>query len=146
MVLNTINNDISADYAGPADKKVEEVFGNNTLCMFIQGGGGNINPMFMTDDKGFRKINGKVQTDFSYIETMDNLLADEVIETAKRLSPKKNEKASLKAMSDSLSFTGRFDKKLTYNMHFTTVLINDDIAIATMQGEPFVMRDEPVPK
>jgi len=44
----------------------------------------------------------------------------------------------LKTKCDSLKFVGRFDKNRKFNVHFTTVLINDDIAIATFPGEPFV--------
>ncbi|MCK4965837.1 hypothetical protein KAS50_02335 [bacterium] len=141
-VVNGHTVQISADYPGVAARKVEETFGNNALCMFIQGGAGDINPMFQTDDRGFREGNKDKdyipQTDFGQIETMGTLLADEVIETAKRLSPKENEKAALKAISDSLKFKGRFDKDINFDIHITTVLINNDIVIATFPGEPFV--------
>jgi len=129
-VTNAHNDEISADYPGPATRKVEEALGNNIICMFIQGGAGDINPLFRNGPN--------TPTDYGRIEKMGALLANEVIKVVKSLPPQSNEKTTLKAMCDSLKFTGRFDKKLTYNMHFTTVLINDDIGIATMPGEPFV--------
>ena len=129
-VTNAHNDEISADFPGPAARKVEEALGNNTICMFVQGGAGDINPLF--------RNGSKPPTDYGRIEKMGTLLANEVIKVVKSLSPQTNEKTTLKAMCDSLKFTGRFDKELVYNMHFTTVLINNDIAIATMAGEPFV--------
>lgn len=132
---------VSADYPGIAMKKVEEAFGGNTVCMFIQGGAGNVNPMFQTDDNG--TLNGKPEgyiptTDFTMIEKMGALLANEVIAKAKELRPVAEEKAGIKAVSDSLLFTGRFDKEVKYNVHITTLLVNDKIAIAAFPGEPFV--------
>ena len=47
-VVNGINYDISADYPGVAARMVEEEFGDNTICMFVQGGAGDINPMFLS--------------------------------------------------------------------------------------------------
>ena len=129
-VTNAHNDEISADYPGPATRKVEEALGNNTICMFVQGGAGDINPLFRNGPKP--------PTDYGRIEKMGALLANEVIKVVKSLPPQTNEKITLKAMSDSLKFTGRFDKEVIYNMHFTTILINDDISIATMLAEPFV--------
>jgi len=104
--------------------------------MFVQGGAGDINPMFRSPSR--KGPNDETQTDYGRMGKMGSLLADEVIEVAKFLSPKIREKISLKAMSDSLQFTRRFDKEHIFNIHFTTVLINDDIAIATFLGEPLV--------
>ena len=135
-VANGINYDISADYPGAAAGKVEEAFGNNTICMFVQGGAGDINPMFMSPHR--KGPDDETQTDYGPMERMGSLIADAAVRVAKGLSPELREKASLKAISDSLTFIGRFDKNLTYNIHFTTVLINDKIAIATLQGEPLI--------
>ena len=134
-VVNTINYDISADYPGAATRIVEETFGNNTMCMFVQGGAGDINPLFRSP---YRGPDGDPPTDYTQKEKMGAILANEVIKVVKSIPTQINEKTSLEALCDSLKFTGRFDKSLTYNMHFTTVLINDDIAIATMLAEPFV--------
>ena len=135
-VTNYTNYDISADYPGPAVKKVEEAFGNNTICMFVQGGAGDINPMFQSPDRN--GPNDENQTDYSHMEKMGSVLAYEVINLAKSLSPELREKISLIAMSDSLEFTKRFDKEHIFNIHFTTVLINNDIAIASFLGEPLI--------
>jgi hypothetical protein len=41
-------------------------------------------------------------------------------------------------MNDSLKFTGRFDKDAALGFQFSTILIDDEIVIATFSGEPFV--------
>jgi hypothetical protein len=135
-VVNGHNLEISADYPGIAMKKVEEAFGDNTTCMFILGGAGDINPLFMTQRRD--KVDDDPTTDYTQIEKMGTLLADQVIETAKSLSPADNKEASLKVMSDSLSFTGRFKKEREFDIRIITMLINDDIAIAASSGEYFV--------
>ena len=135
--VNRQNYEISADYPGFATRKVEEAFGNNTICMFIQGGAGDIAPMFKSPHSR-KSPDDEVQTDYSRMEKMGSLLAYEAIKAAKSLTPQVNDKIKLKAISDSLKFTGRFNKELKFNVHITTVLINDDIAIASFPGEPFV--------
>jgi len=130
------NYEFSADYVGAATRKVEETFGSNTICMFAQGGAGDMNPLFMSRRR--KSADDDSPIDYESMEKMGTLLSNEVIKVVKSLSSKTNEQTTLKAMYDSLKFTGRFDKNLTFNMHFTTVLINDDIAIVTMPGEPFI--------
>jgi neutral ceramidase len=132
-VVNGINYDISADYPGVAAKIVEEKFGNNTICMFVQGGAGDINPMFMSEH-----VKDGIETDYGMIEKTGTILGNEVIALTNSLSPRIRGEVSLKAISDSLEFTKRFDKDHIFNIHFTTVLINNDIAIASFLGEPLV--------
>jgi len=132
-VANGINYDISADYPGVAARLVEEEFGNNTICMFVQGGAGDINPMFMS-----AHTKDEIETDYGMIEKAGTMLGNEVIALTNSLSPRIRGEASLKAMSDSLEFTKRFDKDYIFNIHFTTVLINNDIAIASFLGEPLI--------
>jgi len=135
-VVNFVNYEISADYPGAATKKVEDEFGKNTVCMFVQGGGANIDPLFMNLPRN--GPNDTVKTDYGLKEKMGGILANEVIKVVKSLQRPSDGETTLKAMCDSLKFTGRFDKTINYNMHFTTILINNSIAIATMFSEPFV--------
>ena len=134
-VANSQNMELSADYPGVAVKNVEEAYGGNTIGIFINGASGNIAPLFKSPN--FDQ-NGKPFTDYSQIEKMGELLADYVLNISRDLSGSGNDPASIKVIHDSIKFTGRFNKKLTYNLHFATVLINDKIAIATFPGEPFV--------
>jgi len=132
-VVNGINYDISADYPGVAARLVEEEYGDNTICMFVQGGAGDINPMFMSPH-----VRDGFETDYGMIEKTGSILGNEVIALTNSLSPKTRGEVSLKAMSDSIQFTKRFDKEHIFNVHFTTVLINNDIAIASFLGEPLI--------
>jgi len=135
-VANLQNLEISADFCGVATSKVEEAFGENLMCMYMQGAAGDINPLFMSDIVDEKGVH--IKTDFTRMETMGGLLAGKAIEIAKNLSPGKDEKSSMKIMADSLKFTGRFNKKAVFNIHITTILLNGKIAIAASPGEYFV--------
>ena len=69
---------------------------------------------------------------------MGLLLAVEAIKLTESLTPKKGDDAELKFMTDSLKFTGRFDKTVKFNIYVSTIMINKDIVIATFPGEPFI--------
>lgn len=133
--VNARNYEISADYPGIAASLVEKEFGDQTISMFVNGGSGNIAPLFRSEKS---TPSGDPPTDYSQIEKMGTLLADNVITLAQELRPADTDVASLKVMTDSLTFSGRFNTDLRYDIHFTTVLINDKISIATFPGEPFV--------
>jgi neutral ceramidase len=127
---------LSADYPGVATRIVEDAFNKEAVCLFIEGGAGNIAPLFKTP--GRKSADDPVQTDYNLIERMGKLLAIEAVKLAKSIRPEPDDKADLKYISDSLNFTGRFDKTAKFNVHFSTILINNRIAIATFPGEPFI--------
>ena len=127
---------ISADYPGVACRLVEEAFGKKANCLFIEGAAGNIAPLFKTP--GRDGPDDPFQTDYSLIERMGKLLAIETIKLTESLTPKAKDEADIKYMTDSLKFTGRFDKSIGFNIYFSTILINDNIVIATFPGEPFI--------
>jgi pimeloyl-ACP methyl ester carboxylesterase len=131
-----LNYAISADYPGAATRKVEEAFGTNVNCLFVQGAGGNIESLIISSRR--TGPDDPFQTDYSTIERVGGLLAYETVKLAKTLSPKPGDKTTIKRMDDSLKFTGRFDKDASYDIHISTILINDDIVIATIPGEPFI--------
>jgi neutral ceramidase len=54
------------------------------------------------------------------------------------LGPAARTETTIRHMNDSLKFTSRFDKDAAFGVHFSTILINDEIEIATFPGEPFV--------
>jgi hypothetical protein len=127
---------ISADYPGAATRKVEEAFGDGLNCLFVQGAGGNIESLIISSrrtgpDDPFR-------TDYGTIERVGGLLAHETIKLARSLSPPAREGTTIRYKNDSLKFSGRFDKDAAFDVHFSTILINDDIVIATFPGEPFI--------
>lgn len=127
---------ISADYPGVAARKVEESFGTNLTCLFVQGAAGNIESLIISSRR--TGPNDPFQTDYSAIDRVGGLLAYETVKLAKSLSPKAADKTTIKRLDDSLRFNGRFDKDANFDLHISTILINDDIVIATVPGEPFV--------
>jgi hypothetical protein len=127
---------ISADYPGVAARKVEEAFGTNCTCLFVQGAGGNIESLIISSRR--TGPDDSFQTDYNAIERVGGLLAYETVKLAKTLNPKPESKTTIRRMNDSLKFTGRFDKNANFDIHISTLLINDDIVIATVPGEPFV--------
>ena len=127
---------ISADYPGAATRKVEEAFGGGLNCLFVQGAGGNIESLIISSRR--TGPDDPFQTDYSTIERVGGLLAYETIKLARSLSPPARKETTIRYMNDSLKFTGRFDKNAAFDVHFSTILINDDIVIATFPGEPFI--------
>jgi neutral ceramidase len=127
---------ISADYPGVACRKVEEAFGNKVNCLFVQGAGGNIESLQISSRRS--GPNDPFQTDYAPMERTGALLAHEVVKLAKTLTPAAGDKTEIKYMEDSVNFTGRFDKTLHYNVHLSTILINNNIVIAACPGELFV--------
>ena len=127
---------ISADYPGVAARKVEEAFGGKLNCLFVQGAGGNIESLIISSRR--TGPDDPFQTDYTTIERVGGLLAYETVKLARTLSPKAGNETTIKRMNDSLTFTGRFDKSAHFDVHISTILINDDIVIATCPGEPFI--------
>jgi hypothetical protein len=129
VVLGPDNRLISADYPGALARRIEREL-DGALCLFTQGGAGDINPYL---DKQPVAENG-----FGEAEKMGNALADAALKIALRLKPQTNENARLLAATELLSFRDRWDSQKTLRVGLTTLLIDDQIAIATMPGEPFV--------
>ena len=136
---------VSADYPGVASRKVEEAFNNQVNCLFIQGAGGNIEALQISSRR--KGPEDPFQTDYAPMERTGELLAFQTVRLAKSLSPATapatpvtgaTTNSPLQLLEDSVHFTGRFNKKLDYNVHLSTILINNNIAIAACPGELFV--------
>jgi neutral ceramidase len=125
---------VSADYPGIACRKVEEAFGNQVTCLFVQGAGGNVESLQISSRR--KGPDDPFQTDYAPMVRTGELLAFQAIKLAKSLSPSTGGQ-DIRFMEDSLHFTGRFDTKLDYTVHLSTLLINKDIAIAACPGELF---------
>lgn len=123
---------VSADYPGVACKKVEEAFDNRVNCLFIQGAGGNVEPLMISSRR--TGPDDPFQTDYRPMERTGELLADETITLAQNLHPTD---ASMQLSEDSLTFTGRFNKTLHIPVHLSTLILNGDIVIAACPGELF---------
>jgi hypothetical protein len=130
------NFEISGDYVGYATKYTEEAFDNTINCLFVQGGGGNQAPLFK--DGGRKSPDDPRPSNYDLIDRMGKLLSIEAVKLTKELYPNPNDAAKIELRADSLFFTGRYDKKLDYNVHFSVIAINSRYVIATVPGEPFI--------
>jgi neutral ceramidase len=130
---------VSADYPGVACRKVEEAFGRGVNCLFVQGAGGNIESLQISSRR--KGPDDPFQTNYLPMERTGELLAYQVIKLAKSLgteAPPAADTPVLRYMEDSLHFTGRFNKKMDLNVHLSTIILNNAIAIAVCPGELFV--------
>ncbi len=130
VVLGPKNTTISADYPGVAMKRIEERLGGNAMCLFIQGCGGDINPLLMGFEAGSEE-------DFKLVRQQGNLLAKEVEEVLEEIKGKKGKSAELKFASEVLTFKSRWNPEETLKLGVATILINGEIGIVTLPGEPF---------
>jgi hypothetical protein len=128
------NYEISADYPGAATQKVEEAFGGSVNCLFVNGAGGNVAPLFTVPRR--TGPDDPLKTDYSQMDKMGEILAGEAVKVAKSIAPRGME-TTIKYIEDEVSFTGRFDKTLRFDVKLATILINDDILIAVNTGELF---------
>lgn len=129
VVLGPDNRLISADYPGYLARRIEREL-DGALCLFTQGGAGDINPYL---DKQPVAQNG-----FGEAEKMGDALATAALSIARKLKPRANDNFILLAAAEVLSFRDRWDSQKPIRAGLTTLLINDQIAIATLPGEPFV--------
>jgi neutral ceramidase len=129
VVLGPTSCKYSADYPGVMQAAVEREL-QGTQVMFVQGGAGDINPLF-------QGRSGREEDDFAVMEKMGQLLAAEVLranKTVKSLAPVVD---PIKVRSEVLTFGERWEKDKTVEVGITTILLGREIAIATVPGEPF---------
>ncbi len=128
VVLGPTSCKYSADYPGVLQSAVERDLAG-TQVMFVQGGAGDINPLF-------QGRSGREPDDFAVMEKMGQLLAAEVLRantTVKLLAPVVD---PIKVRSELLTFGDRWEKDKTIEVGITTILLGREIAIATVPGEP----------
>ncbi|HEY3131681.1 MAG TPA: neutral/alkaline non-lysosomal ceramidase N-terminal domain-containing protein [Acidobacteriota bacterium] len=153
VVFGADNLRYSADFPGVMAKTVEDAFDNAPICFFLQGAPGDINPYFATTRL-------EEDADRMMKETGEQL-GKEAVRVARSVSTKAPAKPSLKHALDVMNFPIRWDMEKTsaiaqamprsrsserYLKSFSdpvscpvmTLLINDEIALAGMPGEPFV--------
>ena len=118
----------SADYPGAMRAKVEAAF-PGVQCMFVQGGAGDINPLF-------EARTGNEDEDLAIMQKMGETLGDEVVRRSKDIKDTAPVRYPIQAESETLKFADRWDKDKSIDVGITTVLINREIAIAAVPGEP----------
>jgi len=128
VVLGPTNCKFSADYPGVLQAKVEQAL-PGVQAMFVQGGAGDINPLFMARS-------GNEDADFRVVQKMGETLAAEVVRTNQSVKPIAPLTQPIRWRTDNLAFAHRWEKDKPFDVGITTVLIGKDIAIATLPGEP----------
>lgn len=128
VVLGPTNCKYSADYPGVMQAWVEQKM-KGAQVMFVQGGAGDINPLLMGRS-------GKEDDDFAVMQKMGELLGAEVLRANKAVKPLSPANEPLRWKSAVLTFNDRWDKDKKIDVGITTVLINREIAIAAVPGEP----------
>ena len=128
VVLGPTSCKYSADYPGVLQSAVERELAG-TQVMFVQGGAGDVNPLF-------QGRSGREADDFAVMEKMGQLLAAEVLRTNKTVKLLAPVIDPIKVRSEVITFAERWEKDRTMEVGITTILIGRDIAIATVPGEP----------
>lgn len=128
VVLGPTNCKFSADYPGVVQATVEQAL-PGTQVMFVQGGAGDINPLF-------QGRSGDEVADFALVDRLGRLLAGEVLRINGRVTPLQPVAAPIRVKREVLAFRDRWTPAATIDVGLTTVLIGDELAIATLPGEP----------
>jgi neutral ceramidase len=158
VVLGSDNRQYSADFVGPLAGTVEGAFGGKALCLFLQGAAGDINPYYAATplDGGARE-----RRDWT-----GRTLGAEAARLAQGIETRPSSDSSLQFADDVMRFHWRWDPQAlrdgllrtkgplvlqhhagvlsesplppTLDLHVTAVLINRQIALVGMPGEPFV--------
>jgi hypothetical protein len=129
VVLGPTNCKYSADWPGAMQAKVETEL-PGTQCMFVQGGAGDINPLFLARS-------GKEDEDFALVKKMGELLAARVLKAAGEIRPGRSNRHAIAHTSQVLEFRQRWEPGEPVEVGITTILINRETAIAAVPGEPF---------
>jgi neutral ceramidase len=140
----------SADYPSATARVVEEGFGHGALSLFLQGAAGDINPYY--DKMRLEEDADKL------MEETGRKLGDEALRVARAIETRTPAQPELKFTLDVRHFKLRYDpQKLLASVKptvrpdvfgrkyletpldcpVTTLLINHEIALAGMPGEPF---------
>ena len=153
VVFGSDNSQYSADYPGVANRFVEKAFGGSVQSFFVQGADGDINPYYAVTPM---KENAVKLRDWT-----GEQLGHEVVRIAKGIQTVKDPSASIDFREETLQFKLRWDPEqfraallktfgaksleqmgahiaAIVDARVTAVLINKQIAIIAVPGEPFV--------
>jgi len=128
VVLGPTNCKYSADFPGVMQASIESAAGG-VQAMFVQGGAGDINPLFLGRS-------GKEEEDFAQVQRMGELLAGAVIKARAERREVTGASQPIRAKGEVLRFGDRWEKGRNHEVGITTVLIGREIAIAATPGEP----------
>ncbi|MBL8175137.1 MAG: neutral/alkaline non-lysosomal ceramidase N-terminal domain-containing protein [Bryobacterales bacterium] len=127
VVLGPTNCLYSADYPGVLQSKVEAEM-SGVQAMFVQGGAGDINPLFMARS-------GNSEADFAVVRKMGETLAASVLRAAREPKPLSPNRHPIEVRAQVHQYSDRWDKTQSLSVGITTVVLNREIAIAATPGE-----------
>jgi neutral ceramidase len=153
VVFGSDNLRYSADFPGVMNRVVEEKFGGRTLSFFLQGAPGDINPYYAVtpieqdaarerDWTGERlgreaaRVAAEIHTQNAAESTIE--FAEESIPVRLRWDADKFRAALMKFLGPQGMDTYGADVRSEFQISTSTVLINKQIALMTVPGEPFV--------
>lgn len=129
VVLGPTNCEYSADYPGAMQTTVEKAL-PGVQVMFVQGGAGDVNPIF-------QGRSGDQQADFALVEKLGNVLASAVVKARSGMRRIEPASQAVSFTTETLRPADRWKKDgTTIEVGLATVRIGRDIAIAAMPGEP----------
>lgn len=153
VVFGSDNLRYSADFPGVMNRVVEEKLGKGVLSFFLQGAPGDINPYYAVtplqedpvkwrDWTGERlgreaaRVAGEIHTQAPAAPLIE--FAEETIPAKLRWDPEKFRAALIKFMGPDAMNSDGVEIKAEFPIEAATVLINKQIALMTVPGEPFV--------
>jgi hypothetical protein len=128
VVLRHINCQYSADYPGILQAKLESQL-SGAQVMFVQGGAGDINPILEGRSEDSKQ-------NYDVAVRVGEALAAAVLQTAKAMPVGKPNRYPILSTSEMLTFSNRRPNAAPLRVGITTLLINREIAIAAVPGEP----------
>lgn len=132
VVLGSRNMRISGDYVGVMNRRVEASLGDQVLCLFAQGGCGDINPMHQG-----RSQPVDYDADYASVVKVGELVAGEVLNTLGLMEGTKGASAQLRARTEVVTVGHRWEPEKTLRLGVSSLLINGKIGIVAIPGEPF---------
>jgi neutral ceramidase len=148
VVYGTDNKLYSADFPGVMTAVVEKAMGGKPLCFYLQGGSGNINP--------FNAASKLPQGAVEFCRQAGTKLGEVSAGIAEKIQTTASADPSIQVAEDTVILKPRWDAKAweasapkeakmiathtkdQYELPLMTILINRQIAIVSMPGEPFV--------
>jgi len=128
VVLGPTNCKYSADFPGAMNAAIEKAL-PGVQSMFIQGGAGDMNPLFLGRA-------GNDRDDFAQVNRMGELLAASVLQTRSTLRDTGMVSHPIRTSAEVLRLNDRWESGKTVDVGIAAALIGRDIAIAAMPGEP----------
>src|SRR3990172_8180869 len=104
---------------------VEQELGEGALCLFAQGGAGDINPLIMGRS-------GDAEKDYPLVGRMGELLANEVMNSLKRMKGVTGKSERVQALGRVITVAHRWEPEKILRLGTVSLLINGEIGIVTL--------------